>query len=170
MPELTTRILGETDEPLHLHTATEHRAVVLAMASQAKRSVCIYTRALNPAVYDSAELAEAVSQLVRRSRHAQVRVLVQDTARAVREGHALLRLAQQLPSKVQVRVPGPDHQDDGQAFFVADVAGFIRRPVAELYAGEANFHAPFTARKLLQYFEEVWERASPDPDVRRLFL
>ncbi|MCK9532451.1 MAG: hypothetical protein M0R77_18215 [Gammaproteobacteria bacterium] len=170
MPELTTRILGETDEPLHLRTATEHRAVVLAMASQAGRSLCIYTRALDPAVYDSAELAEAISRQVRNSRHAQVRILVRDTARAVREGHALLRLAQQIPSKVQVRVPGADHQDDGQAFVVADGSGFIRRPVAELYAGEANFHAPFAARKLLQYFDETWERASPDPDVRRLFL
>lgn len=170
MPDLSTCILGQTEEPLHLHTAPEHRAAVLSMASQATQSLCIHTRDLDPAVYDSAELNEAIVRLIRRSSRAQIRILVQDSSRAVREGHGLLRLGQQLSSKVQFRIPGPDHRDFNEAFLVADVAGYVRRPVADLYNGVAVFRAPFEARKLLQYFDEVWDRADSDPQLRRLFL
>lgn len=170
MLDLSPYRLGESDEPLHLDTAQAHRAAVLHMARQATHSLCIHTRDLDPAVYDSAELDEAIAQLVRRSRHAQVRILVQDTSGAVRDGHGLLRLAQHLSSKVNIRLPGPDHQGYNGAFLVADVSGYIRRPVADLYTGVAVFKDAFEARQLLQYFEGAWERAETDPQVRRLFL
>jgi hypothetical protein len=170
MPDPSVYRLGETAEPLHLSTAPEHRAAVLAMVEQARRSLCIHTRDLDPAVYDAARLETAIKQLIRHSRHAQLRVLVQDTSRAVREGHCLLRLAQHLSSRIQIRIPGPDHRDFNEAFLVADTCGYIRRPAADLYAGVAEFNAPFEARRLLQYFEEVWERADSDPQLRRLFI
>lgn len=170
MPDLSTCTLGQTEEPLHLHTSAEHRAVVLSLASQATRTLCIHTRDLDPAVYDSAALNAAILQLVRNNRRAEVRILVQDSTRAVREGHGLVRLGQQLSSRIHFRVPGPDHRDFNEAFLVADVTGYVHRPLADQYTGVAVFKAPFEARRLLQYFDEVWERADSDPQLRRLFL
>jgi hypothetical protein len=168
-PQVTLE-LGITDRPLHLRAPAEHRELVLAMARQARRTIHIHTRDLDPAVYDDSDLEEALTQFVLQSKNCQIKILVQDTSRAVKQGHALVRLAQKLSSRVVIKVPDPEHLDYNQAFFVADVAGYIRRPVADLYAAEANFKAPFEARKLIQYFDEAWERADADPNLRQLFL
>jgi hypothetical protein len=163
-------VLGAADRVLHLNKAETHRHLVLAMAKQARRTIHLYSRNLDPAVYDDAGIEEALTQFLLRSKNCRLFVLVHDTSLAVKHGHALVRLAQKLSSRAQIRIPSEDQRDYSGAFLAADAMGYIRQPVATSYAAEANFKAPFEARKLLQYFEEVWERADTDPQLRRLFL
>jgi hypothetical protein len=163
-------VLGASQSPLHLNDADGHRRVVLAMVQQAQRSIHLYSPNLDPAVFDDAAVEDALTRFLLRSKNCQLLILVQDTSLAVRNGHALVRLAQKLSSRVRIKVPSEDQRDYSGAFFVADGMGYIRQPVATRYAAEAGFKAPFEARKLLQYFQEVWDRADADPQLRRLFL
>jgi hypothetical protein len=162
--------LGITDSLLRLDTSGEHRELAPLLVQQAHRTVNLYTRDLDPAVYDTSEFHDAISEFARRNRHTTVRILVQDPTRAVKEGHRLLRLAQHLSSKIQLRVPGEDYKGHNEAFLVVDDVAYIHRPATDLYSAEANFNDAPEARRLVKYFDEVWERAELDPQLRRLSL
>ena len=160
--------LGETLAPLEVTTLEEAAAVALALARQAGRTLDIVSRQMDPRLFDTAEFAEAVTQLVLRSRRAQVRVLVQDVEPVLRDGHRLVVLSQRLPSVLQIRVPAEEYRTFNQAFVVADGTGYLHRSLADRFEGTASFHAPARARELLRAFQPIWDTAEPDPSFRTL--
>lgn len=170
MPDSQNHQLGETNELLTLESAADHRAVALAMAQQAVRSLHIFSRDLDPAVFDSAEFEAAVSRLARSSQYSRIHILVQDSSRAVLNGHRLVNLAQRLSSKIEIRKPIAEYADISRAFLVADEAGYISRQLADRYEAAANFSDRLTARDLVGFFTEVWERSQQDSQLRRLHL
>ncbi len=169
MEEILHR-LGEDETTISATIASEHRDLALSMTQQATRGILIFTRDLDPAVYDTPEFLEAASTLARRSPHSYVRILVQDSARASREGHRLVSLAQRLSSRVEIRKPPREYQEYNQAFFIADETGYIRRPLADRYEGVARFKDRLAARELALFFREVWERSHADRQLRRLHV
>lgn len=168
--ELPSLALGEDETLLAPATAAENREVALALARQARRNLYLFTRDLDPAVYDSAEFAEAVSALVRGSERAHVHILVQDSARAAKDGHRVVELAQRLSSKVRIHRPSREYADLRETFLVADELGYLYRTVADRYEAQASFRDRKRARELTRQFEEVWQRSEPDPQLRRLSL
>ena len=67
--------LKNDGETVAIDTSEECRVAALSMARQAARSIEIVSRSLDPAIYDNAEFADAVSELVTGSRRARVRAL-----------------------------------------------------------------------------------------------
>lgn len=170
MQDIQNHRLGETNELLALETASDHRAVALAMAQQAVRTLHIFTRDLDHAVFDTPEFEEAAAQLARGSQYSRIQLLVQDSSVAVRRGHRLVDLAQRLSSKIEIRKPVAEYADVNHAFFVADETGYISRQLADRYEAVANFSDRLTARNLVAFFDEVWERSQQDLQLRRLYL
>ncbi len=162
--------LGETRELLELNTAEEHRELALAMAQQARRSILILTRDLDHPLYDTPEFEQATSELARGSQHARVRILVQDSGKAVKNGHRLVGLAQRISSRIEIRKPAEEYADVNHTFFVADQSGYISRQLADRYVGVANFDDRLSARNLVNFFTEIWDRSQQDPQLRRLHL
>lgn len=160
--------LGETRELVAVDTSDALRSAVLSLARQARQGIAIVSRHLDPALYDTAEFADALKALALSSPRAQVRAIVQDVAPIVRDGHHLVALAQRLPSFIHLRVPGPPYRDFNQAFLVADDAGYVQRDLADRYEAAVCFHAPLVARDLLRQFEAIWASAEPDPNLRAL--
>lgn len=140
------------------------------MARQARHGIAIYTRELEPRVYDDAGFLAAVRDTAVNHPQFRLRVLVQDSERAVRYGHRLIELSRQFTTCIEVRRPHSDYRGHNEAFLVADGTGFIHRPLADRHEGTAGFHGPKRARELLDFFETVWERSEPDAEFRRLHL
>lgn len=162
--------LGTSKREIPLATAQEHRALCVAMTSQCQRRLDIISRWLDPPIYDTAEFVEVVRQLAIRHRKARIRIVVMDPSTIIHQGHRLLDLAGRLPSFIELRVPSPEHQGFNEAFLIADGVGYVHRPLADRYAGKANFHHPAVARELSQRFDELWEAGQPDPNLRRMLL
>jgi hypothetical protein len=162
--------LGVDDRETDLATSEDHRAAALAMAQQACRYVDVFTRDLEPTVYNNADFVEAVARLARRSPHTYIRVLIQDSQMVVKSGHRLVELSRRLSSHFEVRKPHEDYKDYNEAFLVADGRGVIHKRFADRHEGTANFNAPRRARDLTAFFDEVWERSEPDPELRRLYI
>jgi hypothetical protein len=97
-----------------------------------------------------------------------VRILVQDSGRAVREGHRLIELSRRLPTFIEIRNPHPDHRNVIATFLVAEDRAVLYRKQADRYDGWTDLDAPLDARQLLKTFDEIWNRATPDPEMRRL--
>ena len=162
--------LGEHDALIELTDSGHNRELAQVMARQARRSIYIVTRDLEHGIYDTPGFVDAAADLVRGSRYAEVHVLVRDSTEAVKNGHRLVNLSQRLSSKVSIRNPPAEFHAYNEALLIVDETAFIRRPLADRYEGTANFCGHSEARRLTRTFQQMWERAVGDPQLRRLHL
>jgi hypothetical protein len=146
-------------------------AETLALIGDAKRELCIYTRVLDPELFENEAVLEALKRVAISGRGAGIRILVQDPRAVATRGHRLLPLAQRLTSVFALRTPVQD--DDLQypsAFLINDVRGYYFRVLGNRFEGEAVNYAPGRHAQLLEYFDRVWERSEVSEDLRQLSL
>lgn len=155
---------------LRFESGTELRAALLTTIQNARHSLVLYSRDLDPPVTDQHEILDALRALSLRGRGASIRILLQDPSRAIREGHRLIEQARRLSSIYSLRKVHPEDQQYPSAFAVNDNAGFLFRTFGDRYDGDGHTHHPARANALLRYFNEVWERAEQPPELRALSL
>jgi hypothetical protein len=165
-------ILGESNEVIRLDTAAENRDAAISLAKQARFSLDIFSRDLDPRVLDNAEFERCVFKLAKAHRSTDIRILVHDSSMAVSQGHCLIRLAQQLTSSVHIHNPAREHKDALSTFIIADGVGLLHRPqsTSRNYEASVNFMSPQRAGELRDLFNEMWERSTPDSQIRRLYI
>lgn len=156
--------LQRSDSPAQL------RSHALALIQQARRTLQLYSPDLEPWLYDQREIAEACARLLREHPRNRLQILVRDSRLALRSGHALLRLARQLPSNCQVRRLHPDYPSDDIAFLLADDCGLLLRSQPQLQAGQAHYSDRARVRQLQRQFARAWDTSQSDPDLRSLLL
>jgi GNAT superfamily N-acetyltransferase len=142
---------------------------MLQVVTETRRELCIYTRDLDPAVLNTNALLEALRTLCLRP-GAHIRLLVQDTSRAVKDGHRLIELARRLPSSIEFRCPQAEDLHYIGAFVVNDNFGFLARSFGDRFECEGDLYHIAEQAKLKRYFSEVWERSRPASEFRRLSL
>ncbi|HET7921343.1 MAG TPA: hypothetical protein VFM15_01155 [Gammaproteobacteria bacterium] len=170
-PQPDTRDMSEdTSTRRDLASADDCRAASLDLLKTMRRSLALFTRDLEPAIYGSVEFATSLQRLALRSRFTHIRVVVVDPGPAIRDGHRLVELARRLPSFMEFRRPGPEHARLPESFLVVDETGFMYRPLASRYEGSADTANGLEARKLLKQFAEIWSLAEPEQEFRRLGL
>lgn len=162
--------LGATQRELVAGSREELCLLTQHMAEQAKRSVHIVSRHLDPELYNYPAFIETLRHLARRSKYTEIRVLVQDSTPAVKNGHRLIQLSQQLSSYVKIRKLHNDYKDYLRAFMVADGEGYVLREFSDRYEAVIDYHAPRQAKELLKFFTEAWEISEPDPQLQRLYI
>ena len=154
---------------LEVTTREECTAAVDQLVAGARHKLWIYTRDLDRLLYDRESFIAEVRRIALSGRGAEVRILIQDASDAVRDSHRLLHLAARLPSYIHLRTPVID--EDRQypsAFILNDIGGFLLRPIGSRYEGEGQSASPGLQAGLLNYFNQAWERAEPDPELRRV--
>jgi len=162
--------LGETDKLLQLETRADNIQVANHMANQCQRSLYIISRKLDPAVFDTTEFTDAVKYLALRHRRAQIRIIVFEPDTIVKRGHRLLELSGRLSSFIELRKAHYSFDNYNACLILADATGYIHRKNGALYEGTLNFKDRRTSRHLLNKFTDMWELATPDPDLRKMTL
>ena len=162
--------LGEDHEELVLSSLEENVAVVDALASQARRKLILFTRDLEPRLFDREPFYQALRQLAIAHRNVEIRVLVMDSDRVVKEGHRLINLGRRLTSYIQFRKVAEDYLDTPSTFLVVDDRGYLHRNLAVQYDGTADFSNPYRAQELTRQFDEIWQHSGPDPNLRQLHI
>jgi hypothetical protein len=168
--QFTELRLGISGIDIELLTRAETRHATELMVQQCVSTLEIFTRDLDPPLYDQEPFLQALGALCLGNRKARVRILVQDPTPAVKRGHRLIELSRRLSSSIELRQPHPDYSHHNEAFLIADTCGLIQRSLADRYEGTANFNDPVAAQRKLNFFTEVWERSEAHPDLRRLHL
>lgn len=168
--DLGTLRIGEDDREIRLDSRADNQQVAAALVGQALRTLEIFSRDLEADIYDQPEFLAGIKTLALRSQHVRIRILLQDSSRIVRDGHRLLETARQLSSFIEIRKPSHDYREYNEAFMLVDGTGLLHRRSAERYQGIASFRQPLRARELGNFFDEVWQRSAPHPDLQRLHL
>lgn len=163
-------ILGESSGQIHLNSIGECRDAALSLATQARRSIYIFSYDLDPQIYNQVDFLDAVKNLAIRSEHSRVKILLQNNERVQREGHRLIQLWRRLTSKIEIRKPDADHIDHLENFLLADETGYLLRRLYSDYEATATFNARLEAKQLCTFFNEVWEKSEPDSELRNLHI
>jgi hypothetical protein len=165
-------ILGESNEEIQLDTAAENRDAAISLAEQARVSINIFSRDLDPRVFDNAGFEHCVFNLAKSHHSTDIRILVCDSSLSVSQGHCLIRLAQQLTSSVFIHTPARENRDVLSTFMVVDGVGLLYRPqsTSRNYNAVINYMSPQRAGELHDLFNEMWERSTPDSQIRRLYI
>jgi hypothetical protein len=159
---------GETRGKLEVATKAENKRAAIGLARQARSSLDIVSRSLDPPVFDQLDFVNAVRHIVLNNPRARIRLLISDPDPVVRFGHRLLILAAQLPSFIEARVPGEDAGEVSASWMTVDDKGYIYRERAEGYEAVVSFDDPVRARRLRRELDALWETAVPDPNLRQL--
>lgn len=153
-----------------LASSEENRAAALELACGARMSLALFTRDLDPVIYDTQEFVTAVQQLALCSRYSHIRIVAIDPTAAIKDGHRLIELGRRLSSFIEFRRPSQEHAKHPESLLIVDETGLLYRPVANRYEGFADSNNAFEARVHLRNFDEIWEQAEPEPEFRRLGL
>ncbi|HLM53281.1 MAG TPA: GNAT family N-acetyltransferase [Pseudoxanthomonas sp.] len=144
-------------------------AATVALIARARRSLRIYSRELDPGLFDAAPVLDALRRFATSGRGGEAQILLQDPGAPQRALAPLLPLAQRLPSVFLLRaVTEPVDRAYAAAFIANDSGGYYFRPLGHRFEGEADLHGPGRARQLREGFARVWERARPCTEFRAL--
>ncbi len=153
-----------------VHESTCREALELILGN-AKRSLDIMSNRLDNALFGTPTAVDIISRFARRAAVPRVRVLVEDVRAVAEGGHHLLELARRLPSKVEIRRMPPDVPEGmPRQFVIADGEGIWVVPEPDALTGFANPHDRVEARRLTETFNRLFDRATDDPELRRLTL
>ncbi len=164
--------LGETVEEVHIDSAEENKNAALSLAKQARHSIDIFSQDMDAEIYNNKEFEQSVFNLAKRHPNTRIRILTRDSGNAVRNGHRLIKLAQNITSSVFINTPSREHRDEQCAFLVVDKLGVLYRATANNrnYKASINFMSPQRAGRLTDFFNEAWEHSTPDIQTRRIYM
>lgn len=167
---LETGIIGQHSGSIALETSLEHKAASLALMDQARRNLDILSYDLDPKIYNNREVYTRFRKFATLNRHSQIRVLIHDAKPMVLHGHMLIELIQRLTSSIEVRRLSTLDRNMSQGFLIADKTAYVLRPEVTRFDGHVDFNNRYVARELGNAFENAWQRAENEPELRRLYL
>ena len=146
-------------------------AARLQLLTDADHAVAIHLPLLDGESYASpAELAQ-IRRIAASGRGARIRILLHDTAAALRDGHRLVTLAQRLSSVIEIRRPVEEIDlANRSAWLLNDAGGHLFLPEYDRPNGRAARHDRASQAPLMQQFEQTWERAVRATELQPLDL
>ncbi len=144
--------------------------LVQGLADTARRNLRIYSATLDHEVFDRRELATAMSNLARRGRLSEVKILVSDARPMVSRGHRLLEITRRLSSFMSIRVL-PEHPSLPEATYVVrDHDGIAYKPNERGGNGFFEPDSRASAKRFVESFDQLWHQGQTDPRLRQLTL
>ncbi len=155
--------------PTAIDTRDAAIAITTAVVTATRRELCLYSRHLDPGLFDAPEVLEALRKLATRRQRVDIRILLQDAGTPQRAHAPLIGLGQRLSSVFAFReITDPADHGYASAFIANDSGGYYFRTLGNRFDGEAALDFGGRARQLADGFMPVWERARVVTEFRAL--
>ncbi|MFA9420026.1 MAG: hypothetical protein ACERLB_07725 [Gammaproteobacteria bacterium] len=136
-----------------------------------RQKIYIICESLDATIYSDKEIFDYMSDLAIRNRKTDIRIIAHDTRVASQDGHFLIRLAQKLPTFVEIRTTVmPLDKKFSENWLIIDDRSYMRIRNPLRYEGFFEMDNRLECRILLERFDEIWEASTPDHNTRRLSL
>lgn len=166
--QLKTWEAGSESPLLRLAGLSEFAEAADKLVRQARRKLYIVSHDFEAERFNTAEFSDAVSAFVRKNRHAQARILIADPAIAIRWGHRIVRLSQRLPSSVQIHQFNQEDLPLNEIWMMSDGLSVLRRDSFEVLKGSLSARSVPHAQRMVEWFDERWERSRQVAEFRLL--
>ena len=162
--------LGEDGDLVATQSAEELLPHLIALASQARRRVQIFSPELGSVLYGDADFVAALAHSARDSRHLRIEILLGNPQSTLARGHQLVLLAQQLSSSIEIRRTHKDFHNLGSDYLLADARAYVLRKNASRFDAETCYNDPLTVDGLGKQFSQVWEASTREREFLRLHI
>jgi predicted GNAT family N-acyltransferase len=163
------RMRRQIGGPTAIDTREAAVAITTAVVSATRRALCLYSRNLDPGLFDAPEVMEALRRLGTRRQRVEIRILLQDAGTPQRAHAPLISLGQRLSSVFGFReITDPADHGYASAFIANDSGGYYFRTLGNRFDGEGALDFGGRARQLTDGFMPVWERARTCDEYRAL--
>jgi hypothetical protein len=145
-------------------------AETLTHLAEARRELLLFSRELDAAVFNDADILQTIKDFARSSRFSDMRVLVQDSRPAQQMRHGLIPLARRLSSSIRIHRTPAYYHDHPEDFLLLDGRHYMvwrYQPHPLVLSGLQD---PTSGRSMRDFFMEVWEQSEPDPELRSLHI
>ncbi len=155
--------------PERIETLAAAIATTTKVIADARRTLWIRNAALDPWVFDTPGVMQALRSFATAGRGNQVRILLHDAAAPQRALAPLVALAQRLSSVFSFReLQDPVDRNVPAAWIANDAGGYYLRNLGQRIEGETEHHAPARCRQLRADHDAAWERSRPVVEYRAL--
>lgn len=162
---------SKTSKDLWLLSSTrDFQEHSIKMLGECRRKLQILSDTLDENIYGHAGVVDAISALARSGHQVDVQILAKDFRQAIASNHKLIRLAQRLSSKIQLKKMTQFPQDTEMAFMICDMSGLVFQNDKNTYKGFANYQAAPEIKSLREEFIYLWERAEVDKELQLLHI
>ncbi len=172
MPHKTMRLRLAEKRLLGIHGGNfaidSFRAAALDITEQTQKQLRILSYDLDARTFDNNEYLSLVSQLARKSRYTEIRIMVVDPTLMVKRGHRLLTLQRRLSSNILIRKTSANPHDIKDNLILADHSGMICQSIKEPEKIWGNYHSRPVVQTAIEQYDDLWERAKEDKDLRQL--
>jgi len=154
----------------HYEGIASRREALIRLFDGARLGVQAVLERLDPRIWNREDLCDALRAAVLRHERFEARLCLLDADGVRRENPRLAALVDRLPSRISVRIADPQDADMPEHFVLVDERRYLRRPTPVHDRWLTHATPPNEAPRLAAAFDDVWERASPHPDMRTLRL
>ncbi|BES71100.1 hypothetical protein RE428_21180 [Marinobacter nanhaiticus D15-8W] len=163
-------VAGRDDSSWHFETEKDCLDLLDTVAGQANQRIWLYDRLLDHDLYDRKRLRDIFSDMARRHRVCEIRILIHDDKPLVQRRHQLVELMRRLPSKIELRLVNGDYPAAEQPFLLADRQALAYRHRFDNIEGWAKFSDPGRVKLQAETFQRMWDTARPSLELRELPL
>lgn len=163
-------IAGKDDTTWVFETEKDGVDLLDTVAGQASQRIWLYDRLLDHDLYDRKRLRDIFSEMARRNRVCEIRILIHDDKPLVQRRHQLVELMRRLPSKIELRLVNGDYPSDEHPFLLADRQALAYRHRFDSVEGWARFSDSGRVKLHAEIFQRMWDTARPSLELRELPL
>lgn len=165
-----TAEISTNSELIHIDSREQARSLILRLAQQAKREICFFGGSLDPALFDTVDFVDCISEFARQSDKTSAKFVVHSIQQNIQNDHRLLSLVQRLSSSIHIHTTAKQHQSLTHMFMLIDDDAYLYCQSQQYYQGRACFYDPMEVKTLKQTFSEIWDQSIADTCTRRLYL
>ena len=143
----------------------EVAAELLALLTEARQRIDIFSPRLDPSLFSSRGATEALTAVATRNRLSRVRILTEDSLQLTRDNIRLVNLARRLSDSVRLQRVGEEHIGLNETLVLVDGR-------ASLYQADQARHEYVIERggghgtaELVLRFNAMWDRSEPIPEI-----
>lgn len=160
----------KADGRVELDASADQVAALVTVLNVAQRMVRILSDALDPALFDHPSIAAELSRVARHGRQCEVRILLKDSSYLSKRRHRIGSLHRRLPSSLRILKPTLVPEDFLGNYVLADDCGVFFLPMEDDKFCFLNPDDRPLVKHLALQFDDMWERAVPDPELRVMSL
>jgi hypothetical protein len=145
-------------------------AALQAVLDAAQRELLFYAPRFDGHLIEDAGVQRRLQAFLLASPRHTLRFLVVEAAALVRDCPRLLALCRRLPSRCQLRIPGPHAEALDEALYCADSHHALHRPPTERTLHLHLAGQPLKVSPLRKRVEALWDDARESEEFRQLSI
>ena len=162
----------QTEQVRILQRAEDTVPAAVELIASARRSLCIFSFfPPAPACFNAVEFTDVLRHQAVHEQRLQCRLLLPPAATWRQNCPQLTQLIERL-SAIELRTPPSSEPTDqaefGQSFLIADERAVLLMKDPRRCLGEFNADDPLGAKRLMDFFNPLWEKSQLDLELRRL--